>query len=79
MLTGRKDYFNPETVSLNTIAWTAGISYRPVEKLSIDLSFAQLNGLKADRKLLDEQGSDTFGGTYNVLTNIPGIGISYNF
>lgn len=74
-----EDYFNPETVSLNTFAWTAGISYRPVEKLSIDLSFVQLNGLKADRKLLDEQGNNTFGGTYNVMTNIPGLGISYNF
>jgi len=74
------DYFNPETVSLNTIAWTAGISIRPIEKLSIDLSFLQLHGLKGERQLLNkETGEDTFSGTYKVLTNIPGIGISYNF
>lgn len=74
-----EDYFNPETVSLNTIAWTAGLSYRPIEKLSIDLSFDQLHGMKSDRKLLDDNGNNVFSGTYRVITNIPGIGVSFNF
>lgn len=73
------DYFNPETVSLNTIAWTAGLSYSPVEYLSIDLSYDQLNGLKSDKQLLDENGENQFSGTYKVITHIPGIGVSLNF
>ncbi len=73
------DYFNPETVSLNTVAWTAGLSFRPIEKLSIDLSFLQLHGMKSDKKLLDDNGQNIFSGTYKVITSIPGIGLSFNF
>jgi long-chain fatty acid transport protein len=70
-----EDYFTPETVSLNTAAWTAGLSFRPIEMLSIDISFAQLFGLKAKKSY----SPDNFTGTYKVITNIPGIGVSLNF
>ena len=70
-----EDYFNPETVSLNTAAWTAGLSFRPIEMLSIDISFAQLFGMKAKKSYTPEN----FSGTYKVITNIPGIGVTFNF
>ncbi|MCD4724019.1 MAG: outer membrane protein transport protein [Bacteroidales bacterium] len=69
------DYFNPETVSLNTVAWTLGISIVPVKNLSIDLSYLQLHGLEAEKSYVP----DNFSGTYKVITAIPGLGVSYNF
>ena len=68
-------YFTPETVSLNTFAFTLGLSFMPVKGLSIDLSYLQLEGLKADK----EYEPDNFGGTYAARTFVPGIGVSYNF
>jgi long-chain fatty acid transport protein len=69
------DYFTPETVSLNTVAWTLGVSIAPVENLSIDLSYIQLHGLETEKRYVPAN----FGGTYKVVTAIPGIGVSYNF
>jgi len=69
------DYFTPETVSLNTVAWTLGMSIVPVENLSIDLSYLQLHGLESEKNYLPAN----FGGTYKALTMIPGLGVSYNF
>lgn len=69
------DYFTPETVSLNTMAWTLGVSIVPVKNLSIDLSYLQLHGLETEKRY----EPDNFGGTYKVVTAIPGIGLSYNF
>jgi long-chain fatty acid transport protein len=69
------DYFTPETVSLNTVAWTLGISIVPVKNLSIDLSYLQLHGLESEKNYTPAN----FSGTYKVLTMIPGLGVSYNF
>ncbi|GAB4310775.1 MAG: outer membrane protein transport protein [Bacteroidales bacterium] len=70
-----ENFFTPETVSLNTLAFTLGLSYRPVEGLSIDLSYLQLEGLEDDRYYTP----DNFGGTYRARTFVPGIGVSYSF
>jgi len=69
------DYFNPETVSLNTLAFTLGMSINPTEKLSIDLSYLQLSGQKTEKTYSPEE----FGGTYKSAAYIPGIGVSYHF
>lgn len=69
------DYFSPETVSLNTIAYTLGLSITPAKGLSIDLSWLNLFGTKESRTYQP----DNFGGTYEVITYIPGLGISYTF
>ncbi|NOU47654.1 MAG: hydrocarbon degradation protein [Bacteroidales bacterium] len=69
------DYFNPETVSLNTLAFTLGMSINPTEKLSIDLSYLQLTGQKTEKTYSPEE----FGGTYKSAAYIPGIGVSYHF
>ncbi len=68
-------YFTPETVSLNTFAYTLGLSFMPNQKLSIDASFLQLFGQKSEKEYIP----DNFSGTYQAITYIPGIGVSYKF
>ncbi len=70
-----EEYFSPETVSLDQIAFTLGLSIMPIEGLSIDLSYLQLEGLESDKKYTP----DNFEGTYKTRAFIPGLGISYNF
>ncbi|MFA8299231.1 MAG: OmpP1/FadL family transporter [Hyphomicrobiales bacterium] len=69
------DYFSPETVTLNTLGITAGVSLYPIKNLSIDLSFAQTFGFKAEKNYKPAN----FKGTYQTFISIPGIGISYRF
>jgi long-chain fatty acid transport protein len=70
-----EDYFTPETVSLNTFAYTLGLSYSPIDMLSIDVSFLQLFGQKAEKSYVP----DNFNGTYQSITYIPGLGVSFKF
>lgn len=68
-------YFTPETVTLNTIGWTLGVTITPVQGLDIELSYLELHGLEAEKSY----EPDNFGGTYKTMTAIPGIGLSYRF
>ncbi len=68
-------YFNPETVSLNTTGLTLGLSYQPIENLSIDLSYLHLFGQEAEKAY----EPDNFSGKYKSQGSIPGIGLSYSF
>jgi long-chain fatty acid transport protein len=70
-----KDYFNPETPSLDITALTCGLSYKPCPKLSIDAAFLYLMGKEMDMMYTP----DNFGGKYKTRFYIPGIGFSYNF
>lgn len=70
-----EEYFSPETPSLNNLGLTAGLSYKPVEKLSVDLSFLYLMGMEADK----QYKPDNFSGTYKSRIYIPGFGLTYNF
>jgi len=70
-----KDYFNPETPSLNTYGMSFGLTIKPTEKLAIDFSYLHLETQKDTRSYKP----DYFTGTYSTRTMIPGIGISYNF
>jgi long-chain fatty acid transport protein len=70
-----KDYFNPETPSLNTYGMSCGLTIRPTEKFAIDLSYLHLETQKDTRSYSPEY----FTGTYKTRTMIPGIGLSYNF
>lgn len=69
------EYFTPETVSLNTIAFTLGATISPVKGLDIDISYLELHGLEADKNY----SPDNFQGTYKTMTAIPGIGLHYRF
>jgi long-chain fatty acid transport protein len=68
-------YFTPETVTLNTIAFTLGATITPVKGLDIDLSYLELHGMEAE-KSYEPAG---FTGTYKTMTFIPGIGLHYRF
>jgi long-chain fatty acid transport protein len=68
-------YFTPETVTLNTFAFTLGATITPVKGLEIDLSYLELHGFQADKNYEPAN----FKGTYKTMTFIPGIGISYRF
>jgi len=70
-----EDYFTPETVSLDNLAFTLGVSIYPTERLSIDLSYLQIFGLEAEKNYQP----DNFGGTYKSAAFIPGFGLSYRF
>lgn len=70
-----KDYFSPETPSLNTFAYTLGATFKPVQNLSVDLSFLQLFGAKT----LVNYNPANVSGYYKSNTVVPGIGISYHF
>ena len=68
-------YFTPETVTLNTIAFTLGATITPVKGFEIDLSYLELHGLEADKTYEPAN----FAGTYKTMTFVPGIGLSYRF
>jgi long-chain fatty acid transport protein len=68
-------YFTPETVTLNTLAFTLGATITPIEGLDIELSYLELHGMEAEKTY----EPDNFSGTYKTMTAIPGIGISYRF
>jgi long-chain fatty acid transport protein len=70
-----KDYFTPETPSLNTYGLSAGVTINPTENLAIDISYLHLETQKDTRSYTPEY----FTGEYKTRTMIPGIGISYNF
>ncbi len=69
------EYFTPETPSLNTYGFSAGISIKPTKNLAIDISYLHLETQESVRSYAPEY----FTGTYNGRTMIPGIGVSYNF
>lgn len=70
-----EEYFTPETVTLNTIAFTLGASITPLKGLDIDISYLELHGLEAEKNY----SPDNFAGTYKTAAFIPGIGLSYRF
>ncbi len=70
-----ENYFSPETVSLNTFAYTLGLSWEPVEFLSVDLSYLQTFGQQSYKNY----EPDNFGGTYKSAAYIPGLGLSFKF
>ncbi len=67
-------YFSPETPSLDNLAFTGGLSFLPMQNLSIDLSLLFILGLEGER----EFAPANFGGTYKSTVLIPGLGISYS-
>ncbi len=70
-----EDYFSPETVSLNTFAYTLGLSWEPIKVLSIDLSYLQTFGLQSYKSYKP----DNFSGTYKSAAYIPGLGVTFKF
>ncbi len=84
-----KNYYNPETPGMTKIEPTVGFSFRPIERLSIDLAFMYIAGLGEDNarcayedllmKSLGMPYEKEFKADYNVHAFAPSIGISYSF
>ena len=76
------NYLNPETPSMNKLGITAGLSFRPLESLSVDFAFSYVTGFGRDGSYTDLdllKKPRTFGGHYNVYALMPSIGLSYAF
>lgn len=68
---------------MNKFGITAGLSFRPIDPLSIDFAFSYVTGFGRDGSYSDKSlitGSDrTFGGHYNIYALMPSIGVAYAF
>lgn len=69
------NYFTPETVSLDTYAYTFGISIQATQNLGVDLTYLGTHGIESEKMYEPAQ----FGGTYKTAAAIFGFGINYNF
>lgn len=75
----KEDYLNPETPSMTKLGLTAGFSFRPVDRLSIDLGFGYVTGFGRDGSYTDQLSGAKFEGHYEVNAFMPTIGITYSF
>lgn len=79
----KDDYLNPETPSMDKFGVTAGLSFRPLQSLSVDFAFSYVTGFGRDGSYTDKDlltGQDrTFGGHYSIYALMPAIGVSYAF
>lgn len=86
------DHYNPETPGMTKIEPTVGFSFRPIDRLSIDVAFMYIHGTGADNascgyddlllKALGQPESvyhKTFTADYKVTAFAPAIGIRYSF
>ena len=75
----KDDFLNPETPSMNKLGTAVGLSFRPTERLSVDVAFAYITGFGRDGSYTDQVSKATFGGHYEVVALNPTIGLSYSF
>lgn len=78
----KDDYLNPETPSMDKLGLTAGLSFRPLDRLSVDLAFSYVTGFGRDGSYTDADllgKPRTFAGHYDVYAFTPSIGLSYAF
>lgn len=79
----KDNYLNPETPSMDKFGITAGLSFRPLESLSVDFAFSYVTGFGRDGSYTDKDlltGLDRpFGGHYSIYALMPAIGVSYAF
>lgn len=76
------NYLNPETPSMDKLGLTAGLSFRPMESLSVDFAFSYVTGFGRDGSYTDLdllKKPRTFSGHYDVYAFTPSIGLSYAF
>jgi len=75
-----KMLYSPETPGANKLSFTTGISYKPIDMLTIDLGFQALVGEKV-RGYVPETWNPTvnFVGDYKATALIPALGFKFNF
>ncbi|MDD2954193.1 MAG: outer membrane protein transport protein [Parabacteroides sp.] len=79
----KDDYLNPETPSMNKLGLTAGLSFRPLESLSVDFAFSYVTGFGRDGSYTDKDlftgQPRVFSGHYDTIALMPALGVSYAF
>ncbi len=73
---------NPETPGMNKIGISAGFSFRPIKKLSIDFALLYTEGIGREGEVSYTNGlqqNKVFKGFYDTYGIIPSVGISYRF
>ncbi len=75
----KEDFLNPETPSMNKLGLTAGFSFRPIDALSVDFSFAYVTGFGRDGSYTDQLSGARFEGHYDAKAFMPSIGLGYSF
>lgn len=78
----KDEYLNPETPSMNKLGISTGLSFRPLQSLSVDLAFTYVTGFGRDGSYPMPTAvapENTFGGHYKVSAFTPTIGVAYNF
>ena len=75
------EFLNPETPSMNKMGLSTGLSFRPLERLSVDLAFTYVTGFGRDGSYpyVSNDQVKAFGGHYDVKAFNPSFGISYAF
>lgn len=84
-----KHNYNPETPGMTKLEPSVGLSFRPIERLSIDFSFLYVGGLGEKGatithedmllKTLGQPAEKTFKADYSVSAINAAIGLSYSF
>ncbi len=87
-----KEHFNPETPGMTRLGPSAGLTFRPLPRLGIDVSFMYVAGLgrkdasctypdllAASMPVLGLPAEQTFRADYHVHAFTPSIGIRYAF
>lgn len=73
-------YLNPETPSMNKLGTTAGMSFRPIDRLSIDFAVSYVTGFGREGSYpLTSQPTPVFSGHYTASAFTPSLGVSYGF
>lgn len=79
----KEEFLNPETPSMNKLGTTVGLSFRPLEKLSVDVAFSYVTGFGRDGSYTDvspvTQQPRVFEGHYKIRAFTPSIGLAYSF
>ncbi len=77
------EYLNPETPSMDKLGITAGLSFRPIKAMSVDLAFSYVTGFGRDGSYTDTDllsgQPRVFEGHYEATALMPAIGVSYAF
>lgn len=75
----KKEYLNPETPSMNKLGITAGASFRPTDRLSVDLALSYVTGFGRDGSYPTGPNTPPFSAHYLAKAFTPSLGISYSF
>lgn len=76
----RSELYNPETPGMDKIGISAGLSFRPLEYLSVDFAFLYTQGISRDGSYPDPvQPAQTFDGRYSSNAISPTLGLSFRF